>query len=821
MHELRFAFRQLVKSPGFTAAAVLVLALGIGVNTAIFSVVEAALLRPLPFPAPDRLVRVYEALDEQDTRANSVDLCEVTVQQWREHAGDVFSGLAAAADTSLTLGNTTGETPRYLPAARITADFFPVLGLAPALGRNFTPEEDRPNGPPVVLISHDLWQRQFAGRPDVLGQTIPLDGTPHTIIGVMPAKFRHPYRAEVWVPLAARFDSSVAVRYRYLYGVARLQPGMTIASAQAALRRICAKVNAAAPDPTNARRAYLSPLREGFIADLRPKLLAIYGAALCALLIAATNFAGLLLARAVEREGEAAIRAALGAAPRHLVWGSLVQSLLLAGLGTILGLGLATWATPALVALSPEGSDATGSALREFDHQVRLNLPVFASATGALFLAGLGFGLLPAWRATRADLRSTMGGSSRGATLDRGTRRLLGALVVGEIALALVLLVGAGLLTRHFRGLIEQPWGFATENRLSFNLSLDRAYPSAEARVATLDHILRELRTVPGVRSAAVTMPHPLNSSHQVITNNAEGATPPEPQGFNLAYLRALAPGYFATVGQTLVRGRDFTDADNAAARRVCIVDEAYARRFWPGQDPIGKRVKWGRFDNAKRPWFVVVGVVAEARAVLDPKNGEVAGTICLPLRQLLAELLVFNEFTVVLETGVAPLSLENAARAAVARADGRLAAYGVVALDDYVAQTRATERFALTLVALFGVLGLVLSAIGIYGLLALQVTRRTREFGIRAALGAGPSGMIRLVAGEGFSLLAGGLLAGGPAAWAVVRFARSQWPELPPADLLLFAWAGLVLVVAVGLACWLPARRASRVNPIEALRAE
>lgn len=820
MDSFKFALRQLGKSPGFTAAAVLVLALGIGANTALFSVVEAALLRPLPFPEPDRLVRLYEALDDQKTRANSLDLSEITLRQWREHGGNIFRGFAAAAETSLTLGNTTGEAPRYLPAAQVTANFFPVLGLAPALGRHFTAGEDRPNGPRVALISHDLWQRQFGGRADILDQTVKLDGAPHAIVGVMPARFRHPYRAEVWVPLAAHFEPSPA-RYRYLYGVARLQPGVTLAAADAAIRRMCAGINAAAPDPLNPKRAYLSPLRDGFIADLRPKLLAIYGAALCALLVAAANFTGLLLARAVEREGETATRAALGASPGLLLRESLVQSLVLAALGTVAGLLLATWITPALVALSPEGSDATGSALREFDHTVRLNLPVFACATGALLLAGLGFGLLPAWRAARADLRTAMGRSSRGATLDQGTRRLLSLLVVGEIALALVLLVGAGLLARHFRTLIERPWGFATENRLSFNVSLDRPYPTAEARVRTLDDILRELRTVPGVRSAAVTVPHPLNSAHQMISNNAEGVAPPEPRGFHIAYVRATAPGYFATAGQTLVHGRDFTEADNADARRVCIVDESYARRFWPGQDPIGQRVKWGRLDNARRPWFVVVGVVADARAVIDPKNGEVEGTICLPIRQLLAELLAFNEFTIVLETTVTPRSLENAARAAVARADGRLAAYGMLPLEDFAAQTRATERFALTLVALFGLLGLVLSAIGLYGLLTLQVTRRIREFAIRAALGANTAGLIRLVTVNGFKLLAAGLLAGGAVAWPAVLFARSQWPELPPASLLIFAGAGAVLAVAVGLACWLPARRASQADPIVALRSE
>ena len=819
MPELAQILRRLAKSPGFTVAAVLVLALGIGVNTAIFSVVETALLRPLPFPEPDRLVRLYEAYDQPDLRANTLTLSEITLQQWREHSSGLFTGFAAATGTSLTLGNTTGGAPRYLPAARVTADFFSVLGLAPALGRNFTAEEDKPNGPRVVLLSHDLWQRQFGGRPDVLGQSIPLDGAPHTVIGVMPANFRHPYRADVWVPLAAEFDPRGG-RGHYLYGVARLRPGVTIAAATTAMRRVCANVNATAADPGNPARAYIRTLREGFVADLRPKLLAIYGAALCALLVAAANFSGLLLARAVEREGETAIRAALGASQRRLLRESLLQSLVLAALGTAAGLLLATWITPALVALSPEGSDATGSAMREFDHTARLNLPVFAFASGALLVAGLGFGLLPAWRATRTDLRATINGSSRGATLDRGTRRLLGALVVGEIAAALVLLVGAGLLARHFRALVEQPWGFATENRLTFNVSLDRLFPSAESRVQVLEHALTELRTLPGVRSATVTVPHPMNSARELISNTPEGATPPEPRGFELAYLRGTLPGYFTTMGQLLLRGRDFTADDRVDTTPVCVVNESLARRYWPGQDPIGRRVKWGRLDGP-RPWFTIVGVAADTRTVADPNDGEINGSLYLPLPQVLNASLRFNEFTVVLETRVAPLSMENAARAALARTDGRLAAYEMTAVDDYAAQTRATERFALTLVGLFGVLGLVLAAIGLYGLLALQVTRRMREFGVRVALGSTAAGLIRLVAAQGFSLLAGGFLLGGAAAWGAVQIARRNWPELPPANPAIFVAACLVLGAAVAVACWLPARRAAKVDPMVALRSE
>lgn len=819
MHALLQAIRQLAKAPGFTAAAVLVLALGIGVNTAIFSVVEAALLRPLPFPESDRLIRVYEAYDQADTRANTLNLSELTLRQWRENGRAIFTGVGAATGASFTLTNASGEAPRALPAARVTADFFSVLGLAPALGRNFTAAEDKPNGPRVVLISHDLWQRQFAGRADALGQMLTLDGSPYTVVGVMPPSYRHPYRADIWVPLAAAFDPQGS-RGHYLYGIARLQPGVTLAAADAAIRRMCANVSAALPDPGNPVRAYARPLREGFVADLKPKLLAIYGAAFCTLLVAAANFAGLLLARSVGREGETAVRAALGASRGRLVRESLVQSLVLAALGTVAGLLLATWATPLLVALSPEGADATGSAMREFDYAVRLDLPAFAFASGALMLAGLGFGLLPAWRAARTDLRSAMGSGSRSVTIDRGTRRLLGALVVGEIAAALVLLVATGLLTGYFRSLVDQPWGFATENRLTFNISMERLYPTAAGRMHTLDAALAEFRALPGVLSAAITLPHPLNSARQLVSNNPAGATPPEPRGYHLGYLRATTPDYFATVGQTLLRGRDFTAADIAGAPSVCIVNVSFARRYWPGQDAVGQRVKLGRLDGP-RSWMTIVGVAADTKVLADANDGEINGTVHMPLPQVVALSTSFSEYTFVLETAVAPHSLDNVVRAALARVDSRLAAFEMVSVAEVAAQTHVTERFALTLVALFGGLGLVLAAIGLYGLLALQVTRRMREFGVRSALGATAAGLARLVATQGLSLLAGGFLSGGFLAWILLKLVRQQWPELPAAGPLSYVVAGAALSLAVGIACWLPARRAAKVDPMIALRSE
>ena len=821
MNDLRFALRQLRKSPGFTLVAVLTLALGIGANTAIFSVVEGALLRPLPFPHGERLVRVYEALDENGARSTSLNLSDRTVARFREFGGDIFEDVAGGTGGAAVVGLTGGVPAQTLPAAQVTSNFFNVLGLSPAQGRNFTEKEGLDRAASVVIISDDFWRNTLNSRRDVLGSTIVIDGTPRTIIGVMPKAFRHPYRASLWLPLALEPDNPVTINNHYLYGVARLRPGITPVKAEEAVKRMCARINGDDPNPANVRAAYIPPLRESFVMDLRPKILVIVGAAVCALLIAAANFAGLLLARVIEREGEFALRAALGASRRRLVRQQLIQALLLALAGTALGLLIAFWITPMLFALSPEGADATGSAMREFDYAARLDLPVFAFAAGAMTLVGLGFGLLPAVRAARSDLRGAMSVTSRGATLDRSARRLLGSFVVIELAIAAALLTASVTATQYFRKLIDEPWGFETKDRLAFNVTVpDRFFPTAAAKQGALEASLAQLQALPGVKTATVVSPSPMDASWTLMLFNAEGAPAPEPRGVYTAYSRIPVPGYFQSMGQPLLQGRDFNARDTADATLVCIVSQSIAKRFWPNDSPIGKRIRWGRLDG-NRPWFTIVGVVGDMKAIADPRDGEVVGMIARPLAQMLVHSTTsVEDITFVLHTDRRVVT-EPTIRAALARVNPNLAAYNFLSLEDAAARSRTTERFIFVLVSSFGFVGLLLSAIGLYGLLALQVARREREFGIRSALGATARQIMQLIARQGAILLCLGFTAGALATYALVGLVRNQWAEMPGPNLIACICAAIVLGIAVTLACWLPARRAARVDPVIALHAE
>jgi predicted permease len=637
----------------------------------------------------------------------------------------------------------------------------------------------------------------------------------------MPKAFRHPYRASLWLPLALEPDNPTAINNHYLYGLARLRPGVTALKAEGAVKRMCAAINRDDPNPANARAAYILPLRESFVMDLRPKILVIVGAAICALLIAAANFAGLLLARVIEREGEFALRSALGARRTQLVRQQLIQALLLALIGTILGLLIAFWITPMLFALSPEGADATGSAMREFDYAARLDLPVFAFAAGAMTLVGLGFGLLPAMRAARTDLRGAMSVTSRGATLDRSARRLLGSFVVIELAIAAALLTASVTTTQYFRKLIEEPWGFETKDRLAFSVTVpDQFFPTAAAKRSVLEVSLAQLQGLPGVESATVVSPSPMDAPWTLMLFNAEGAPAPEPRGVYTAYSRVPVPGYFQSVGQPILQGRDFNASDTADAPLVCVISQSIAKRFWPNDSPIGKRIRWGRLDGT-RPWFTIVGVVGDMKAIADPRDGEVLGMIARPLAQMLVHSPVpLDDITFVLHTGGHSVN-EQTVRAALARANANLAAYNFVSLQDAATRSRTTERFIFVLVSSFGLVGLVLAAVGLYGLLALQVARREREFGIRSALGATARQIIQLVARQGAVLLSLGFTVGALATFGVVSLVKNQWAEMPAPNLIACICAAIVLGIAVMIACWLPARRASRVDPVIALRAE
>jgi predicted permease len=821
MNDLTFALRQFRKSPGFTLVAVLTLALGIGANTAIFSVVEGALLRPLPFPHAERLVRIYEALEQDGARSASLNLSDRTTARFREFGRDVFEDVAGGTGGVAVVGLNAGSAARTVPAAHITWNFFDVLGLSPAQGRNFTAEEASAGAENVAIISDDFWRNTLNSRRDVLGNSIVVDGAPRTIVGVMPKAFRHPYRADLWLPLALQPDNPATINNHYLYGVARLRPGFTAAKAEAAVKRMCAAINRDDPNPANARGAYIAPLRESFVMDLRPKILVIVGAAVCALLIAAVNFAGLLLARVIEREGEFALRAALGAGRKRLVGQQLVQALLLALVGTALGLLIASWITPTLFALSPEGTDATGSAMREFDYAARIDLPVFAFAAGVMALVGLGFGLLPAACASRTDLRAAISVTSRGVTLNRNARRMLGLFVVIELAIAAALLTASVTSTQYFRKLIDEPWGFETKDRVAFNVTVpDQFFPTPAAKQKAFEDSLAQLRALPGIKSATVVSPSPMDASWTLMLFNAEGAPAPEPRGVYTAYSRVPVPGYFQSIGEPILQGRDFNASDAADAPLVCIVSRSIAKRFWPNESPIGKRIRWGRLDG-NRPWFTIIGVVGDMKAIADPRDGEVLGMIARPLAQMLVHTTTpLDDITFVLHSNERSMN-ESTIRAALARVNPNLSAYKFLSLEDAAATSHTTERFIFILLSSFGFVGLVLSAVGLYGLLALQVARREREFGIRSALGATARQIIQLVARQGATLLALGFTAGALATHGMVRLLRNQWAEMPTPNLIACVCAAIVLGIAVMLACWLPARRAARVDPIIALRAE
>jgi putative ABC transport system permease protein len=791
--DLRFALRALRRHPAFTAMVVLTLALGIGANTAIFSVVNGVLLRALPYPDPDRLVIVfgkYEAFGH--TGVSLPDYLD-----WRAGSADVAE-LAAVTTTSLNL--TGSGVPERTAGAVATSNFFRTLGLAPTLGRGFTPEEERGSAPKVVVLGHDFWRRQYAGDPAVLGRTVTLNGTVRTVVGVAPAGLAYPEGIDVWLPL--RTDTTLNRRAEFLEVIGRVKPGVTLERARQRIVDVNAGLQQQYPETNATFLSDVVSMKEEMVGSARPAILVFMGAVGLVLLVACANVANLLLARAASREREVAIRVALGANRRRVFAQLLAESLVLALAGGAGGLLLADLGVRALKASEFDAVPRLGDV--GIDARVLGFTIVLSLATGVLF------GLAPALRLAREDLQDALRGGGRSMTGAARERRTRGALVLSEVALAVVLLVGAGLLLRSFEQMQGIKPGFDADRVMTMRVALPVAIYQRDDQVRTFwSSLLARVQTLPGVRSAGLSNTVPM-AGVGYASFSIEGV-PDAPEGvMQDVQPYAVTPEYFRTMGVTLARGRLLEPRDVTGGQMVAVVNQEMVRKFYGGRDPIGSRVTLG--DTTQ--YMTVVGVVNDVRQ--EGLTAAPYSQIYWPLDQD-----VRRSIVVVVRTAGDPTSVVGGVRAAVRDLDPQLPVYDVRTMEERVATTIARPRVTAVLVGVFAATALLLAAIGIYGVVSYTVAQRTRELGVRMALGAPAAGVLRLVVGQGMLPAVGGVVVGLAGAWAAARVLGSLLYGVSASDPWTFAGVALFLLMVALVATWLPARRATRVDPVIALRAE
>jgi putative ABC transport system permease protein len=800
MGDLRFAIRTLLRRPGFALVAVATLAVGIGANSAVFSVARGVLLRPLPFREPDRLVFVWEANPGRDRARNVVN--PGNYLEWRDR-NHVFEGLAAFAPWNVNLSG--DAEPVRLDVGLVTTNFFSVLGVSPAIGRGFSAEDATPGGAGVVVLSDGLWKRRFGSDPSLVGREVVLDGEPATVVGIMPAVFSVPAGAQLWVPLREGGDEPLQrnARGRFLATVARLKPGVTAGAAHAEMRTIAAALEKERPEFNTGWTANVFPLHADLVRDLKPAVLVLGGAVALLLLIACGNLANLLLARSLAREREMAVRRALGAGVSRLVAQLLAESLVLAGLGGALGLVLASFIAQGLVSVVPPEVRTLFA--------VGLDPQVVAFTFALCVASALVSGLLPALHAARPGLSASLREGALGTGVSREKRRLARLVVTAEIALSVVLLVGAGLLLRSFANLSRVDAGFATDRVLTALVNLPRAsYGEPERQARFFEDVVARVRASPGVVSAAAMSWRPMAVGSATSFSVADRPAPAPGQS-PTADVRMVTSGLFRTLGIPLREGRDFDERDTLGRPDVVIVNERLAREFWPGQSPLGKRVRmeWWRKIEAE-----VVGVVGEVRIVaLDQA----------PRFQLYwPHTQVPNGFmTVAVATAGRPEDAAGAIRSAVGALDPSLAVDRVATLESVVDESLRRPRFTFVLLGAFSATAAVLAALGLFGVLAYSVAQRRPEMGLRLAIGASPRDVARLVLGEGVRLSLLGAGAGIAGALALSGLLKSLLFEVSPYDPLALAAVAALVVACSLLAAWLPARRASRVDPAVTLRTE
>ncbi|HKC85790.1 MAG TPA: ABC transporter permease [Blastocatellia bacterium] len=798
--DLRFGVRMLVKNPGFTTVAVLTLALGIGANTAIFGVVNAALLRSLPCKEPARLVTVWESNAAKGQTHGFVGGANFT--DWKNQ-NQVFESLAAYMSWNYNL--TGDDEPRRLTAAVVSAGFFQTLGAEAALGRALLPEDDQEVNENVVVLSYALWQSRFGADREIIGRTITLNGRPHTVVGVMPAGFDFPDdQTEIWRPMAMSPQAAQNREGKWLKVVGRLKPGVSLEQASAAMNTIAGRLGESYPQTNAGWGVNLIPLREELVGKVSLFLLTLFGAVLFVLLIACVNVANLLLARAATRRKENAIRAALGAGRLRLLRQFLTENLLLAALGGGLGLALAFCSLDALIALSPD--NVPGLAKATIDGRV-LGFTLALS-----LLTTLLFGLVPAWQASKPDLNDTLKEGGHRTTGGAG-RRAHNALVVAEVAASVVLLVGAGLMIRSFIRLQAVEPGFNSNNVLTMKIMLPpNKYGENHQSIAFFRQALERIKTIPGVVSAGAVQDLPLYQNTMNYAFSIEGRPDAPAASRPEAAYRAVTEDYFRTMGIPLLQGRAFTADDNLQTEPVVIINQTMARRFWPDEDPLGKGIRFGEPND---PACTVIGVVGDVKH-LGLADDEVAAIYQPHAQKRFAWL---RWMTIVVRAKAAPLSLIAPIRSRIAEVDRAQPVYDIATMEQLLTKSITQPRFSTFLFGLFALLALTLVAVGLYGVMSYAVAQRAHEIGLRIALGAKMRDVLTLVIGRGMKLTLLGIAIGLTGAIALTGVLKTLLFNVGATDPLTFAGVAALLLVVALLACYLPARRATKVDPMTALR--
>jgi putative ABC transport system permease protein len=808
LQDIRYAARTLSRQPGFALVAVLTLALGIGANTAIFSVIDAALLRSLPYRDPGRVVHLWETKRSRDFEQREASYPDFL--DWRAQGAEVFEGLAGYTSRPFTLTD-AGEATRARGAA-VTANFFELLGVGAVAGRTFVEGEDGREAKRVAVISHGLWQRRFGGERSAVGREVTLDGEAYNVVGVLPAEFNFALLGdtEVWTPLAPTADVASRRYMHWLKVIGRLKQGASLEAAQAHLATIAARIERDDPGAHAGVGLRAVPLQEEFVGPVRPVLFVLLGAVGFVLLIACTNVANLLLARSAARQKEVAIRSALGASRWRVVRQLLTESVLLSVAGGAAGLVLALWGVDLLVALIPAGQLAQMPYLRSLS----LNRDVLLFAMGLSLLTGVLFGLTPALSASRTDLQGALKEGGR-STVSRGSRRLRDLLVVAEVALALMLLVGAGLLMKSLVLMLKVDPGFDTRGLLTMRVALPPSRYSEDAKAARFyEEMLRRVSTVPGVRGAALTSNLPLANEGGTGTPQIVGRQTPASE-LTEAHLRTVSANYFDVLGVPVVAGRPFAERDDAQAPPVILVNKTYAERVFPNEDPVGRRATF-KFTGEMQ--FEIVGVVGDEKVTsLDARTTPV---VYFNMQQDS----YFDSAALVVRTDAAdPAALAPAVRAEVRALDPEVPAFAVQTLEQMVANSRAAfmRRYPAYLTGVFACVALLLALVGIYGVVSYAVAQRTHEIAVRVALGARTRDVLRLVLGHGLLLALGGIALGAVGALALTRLISGLLFGVSAADPAVYGLVALLLATVALLACLVPARRATKVDPMVALRYE